>query len=115
MIQRLLLIAACFALGYWIVAVFIPSLARKPDDDSVWPREEDPRARPGAGPRPWHEVLGVPPDAGRDEIAAAYKRLIAQYHPDKVEQMGPEIRELARRRSAEINAAYEAAMGSLEA
>ena len=29
--------------------------------------------------------------------------------------MGPEIRELARRRSAEINAAYEAAMKSLDA
>jgi DnaJ like chaperone protein len=116
MIARLLLIGVCFLLGYWIVAVFIPSLARKPDDASVWPRDDglfdSGQATPG---RPWHEVLGVAADAGKTEVAAAYKHMIGQYHPDKVERMGPEIRELARRRSAEINAAYEAAMKSLDA
>lgn len=116
MITRLFLIAGCFLLGYWIVAVFIPSLGRKADDRSVWPRDDgffdD---GPAAHERSWHEVLGVAADAGKDQVAAAYKRMIGQYHPDKVEQMGPEIRELARRRSAEINAAYEAAMKSLDA
>lgn len=31
---------------------------------------------------PWHEVLGVPADASRDQVDAAYRRLAKQLHPD---------------------------------
>jgi hypothetical protein len=37
---------------------------------------------PGAA-RDWREVLGVPKDASRDDIRAAYRRLASQHHPDK--------------------------------
>jgi DnaJ-class molecular chaperone len=30
-----------------------------------------------------HEVLGVPPDASRAEIKAAYRRQVQVYHPDR--------------------------------
>jgi hypothetical protein len=33
--------------------------------------------------RPWHEVLGVPPDASMYVIETAYKRLLHKVHPDK--------------------------------
>lgn len=33
--------------------------------------------------RKWHEILGVPPQASRDEINAAYRRLASSAHPDK--------------------------------
>lgn len=36
-----------------------------------------------AGGEPWHETLGVGPDASREQIEAAYKRLAFQNHPDK--------------------------------
>lgn len=32
--------------------------------------------------KPWHEVLGVPPTASKDEVAHAYKRLAKVHHPD---------------------------------
>jgi hypothetical protein len=32
--------------------------------------------------RPWHEVLQVSPDADPEIIRAAWKRLVARYHPD---------------------------------
>lgn len=32
--------------------------------------------------RPWHEVLQVQPDADPEIIKAAWKRLVAKYHPD---------------------------------
>jgi DnaJ-domain-containing protein 1 len=54
-----------------------------------------------------HAVLGVSRDADADAIEEAYRRLIAQYHPDKVANAAPEIRELAERRAREINTAYE--------
>lgn len=58
----------------------------------------------------WHVILGVPRSASKEDISAAYKRLISQYHPDKVSRMGPEIREIAERKTKEINAAYAFAM-----
>lgn len=36
----------------------------------------------------------------------AYRKLAAQYHPDKVASSAPELQELAARRLREINAAY---------
>lgn len=39
-------------------------------------------ASPNAGPRPWHEVLQVSPDADPSVIRAAYRNLAAKYHPD---------------------------------
>jgi preprotein translocase subunit Sec63 len=58
-------------------------------------------------PRP-HEVLGVAEDASEDEVRHAYQQKMREYHPDKVANAAPELRELAERRSKEINAAYEA-------
>lgn len=53
-----------------------------------------------------HEVLGVEPSASRDEVRAAYQKLVQENHPDKVSGMSEEIRNLAERRTKEINAAY---------
>ena len=54
-----------------------------------------------------YEVLGVRPSASQEEISAAYRALVRQYHPDKVADLGPELRELAEQRMKEINAAYQ--------
>jgi len=97
--------------GYWLVSVLIDWAAAR-RRESPW---ETPSARPNSAadvgsPTDWSQVLGVSPSATSQEINAAYRRKIAEYHPDKVAQMGPEIRALAERRSQEINAAYDFAM-----
>jgi hypothetical protein len=61
--------------------------------------------------RPPHEVLGVPADATPDAIRDAYRDLARQYHPDRVANLGPELREVAEARMREINAAFEALGG----
>ncbi len=61
-------------------------------------------------PGRWFHILEVSEGASQEEIVAAYKRKIRRYHPDKVAQMGAEIRELAERKSKQINAAYDHAM-----
>jgi preprotein translocase subunit Sec63 len=58
-----------------------------------------------------YSVLRVNRGATRDEIKAAYRREIAQYHPDKVAQLGSELRELANEKSKQINEAYSTLMG----
>jgi DnaJ-domain-containing protein 1 len=60
--------------------------------------------------RPWFEVLNVAPDATREQIVDAYRRLIREYHPDRVANLGQEFRELAERRASEINVAYAEAL-----
>ncbi len=54
-----------------------------------------------------YEVLGVNSNANTDEIKAAYKLKISEYHPDKVAHLGEELQRLAREKSDEINKAYE--------
>ena len=54
-----------------------------------------------------YEVLGVNPNASRNEIMAAYRKLALENHPDKVAGMALEFRELAERRMKIINVAYE--------
>ncbi|WP_101925618.1 MULTISPECIES: J domain-containing protein [Luteimonas] len=54
-----------------------------------------------------YQVLGLAPGATEGEIDQAYRRLISQYHPDKVAGAAPELRQQAEARAAEINAAYD--------
>jgi hypothetical protein len=56
-------------------------------------------------PDPW-TVLGVNPTASSSEVARAFRARMAQYHPDKVATMGPEIRALADEKAKLITLAY---------
>jgi curved DNA-binding protein CbpA len=49
-------------------------------------------------------VLGVGRDATNLEIRAAYRRLVARYHPDR--HQGNPLEDLASARMAEVNQAY---------
>jgi DnaJ-domain-containing protein 1 len=90
--------------GYWVVSkLFFRS---PPPGKSSLPMKAP------APSQEWHQVLQITPTADSNEIRAAYHRLISQYHPDKVEQLGPELKELATRKSQEITVAYEAALRS---
>lgn len=57
-----------------------------------------------------YQVLGIQPGVTPEEIQAAYKRLVKQYHPDRVASLGEEFRHLAERRMKIINAAYQTLM-----
>jgi DnaJ-domain-containing protein 1 len=61
------------------------------------------------GIKPWHEVLGVGPAANLQQIKAAYRKKISQYHPDKTAGLGDELRRVAELYTKEINLAYASA------
>ncbi len=62
---------------------------------------------PGASPsKDPYTVLNVPRNASPEEIKNAYRKLVNQYHPDKVFHLGEEFRKLAEKRFKEIEAAY---------
>ncbi|MBI4425346.1 MAG: DnaJ domain-containing protein [Elusimicrobia bacterium] len=54
-----------------------------------------------------YRVLGLEPGADPERIRRAYREQMAQYHPDKVAHLGPELRQLAQRRTLAIQRAYE--------
>lgn len=52
-------------------------------------------------------ILEVDADARSEEIKISYKRKMTQYHPDKVANLGPKLKEIAEKESRKINLAYE--------
>jgi len=56
----------------------------------------------------YFKVLGIEPSATPDEVRAAYKRKIREYHPDKVWGLGEKLKQVADAESKAINAAYTA-------
>lgn len=57
-------------------------------------------------------VLGLTPDAGKDEVRRVYRLLVAEHHPDRLIAKGvPEdMIDVATRRMSTINLAYNAIM-----
>ena len=91
--------------GYWVVS----KLFFRPP-----PAREEPKAAGAAGATgadpSWHEILGVSAEATADQIRDAYKHLISKYHPDKVDNLGEELKNLAEHKTQQITAAYREAM-----
>jgi preprotein translocase subunit Sec63 len=52
-------------------------------------------------------VLGIGPDASKEEIKRAYKERIAKNHPDKVSHLSRELQEKAEELTLRLNRAYE--------
>ena len=52
------------------------------------------------------KILGISQTAGIEEIKSAYKQKIKEYHPDRVANLGDELKELAGKKTQEINGAY---------
>ena len=72
------------------------------------PRQEQQAASGGNADVDWaYRVFDLPETAGNDELDRAYRKLMAQYHPDRVAGAAPELQKLAETKSREINAAYD--------
>ena len=54
-----------------------------------------------------YRVLGLTDEATDAEVDLAYRRLITQYHPDKLTGVADELRRQAETRAREINGAYD--------
>ncbi len=54
-----------------------------------------------------YEILSIDSSASGEEIQAAYKARMHEYHPDKVAHLGKELQKVAHRKAVEIQQAYE--------
>jgi len=55
-------------------------------------------------------VLRLESEASRQEIIAAYRKLVVEVHPDRVHDAAPEVRDAAAARFIEVTRAYEVLM-----
>ncbi len=63
----------------------------------------------------YYRILEIQPGVPINEVKAAYKRRMQQYHPDKVASLGKELRDLAEAKTKEINAAYRSIVDTRDA
>jgi DnaJ-class molecular chaperone len=54
-----------------------------------------------------YRVLGLTREASDGEVDQAYRRLISQYHPDRLSGAASELRAQAENKAREINGAYD--------
>ena len=54
-----------------------------------------------------YRILELQPGADQAEIRAAYRRLAARYHPDKVAHLGEDFQALAEKKFKAIQSAYD--------
>ena len=55
-----------------------------------------------------YSVLGANEMDSEEEIKKKHKQMVMQYHPDRVAHLGPELKELAAKKTTEINGAFAA-------
>ncbi|MBU1620688.1 MAG: co-chaperone DjlA [Gammaproteobacteria bacterium] len=56
-----------------------------------------------------YKILGISADSSEVQLKKAYKKLMAQHHPDKLMSQGlpPELMDVAKQKTQDIQAAYE--------
>lgn len=70
-------------------------------------QQQGPRSAPRSnGPDPY-AVLGVQPSDDERTIKRAYRKLISEFHPDRLGNMPEDLRRRAEDRASEINTAWE--------
>ena len=57
--------------------------------------------------RDFYEILGVSKTADSKEIKQAYRKLAMKYHPDKVNNLGEDVKKSATDKFRVLNEAYE--------
>jgi preprotein translocase subunit Sec63 len=74
----------------------------------LWRRLQPPRRPSVIDGGPWdpYAILGVPRGASTDVVTRAYRDKLKEYHPDRVASLGPELRDLAHRKTLDIQRAY---------
>lgn len=110
--QEIFIVICALFFGFGLVRLLLTSKDENEASETYgkhpydFPREAEIEA--------WHETLEVNPSASLDEIKAAYKKKISQYHPDKVSSLGPEFTPIAEKKTKQINSAYEEAVRKFE-
>lgn len=99
-----LFVLALASYYYWKQTRGLGGKTRRPKAESA---PADPLAageQPDVDP---YQLFGVSRNSDAATIKKAYRDLMAKYHPDRVQHLGEEFKELAASKTTVINKAYE--------
>ena len=102
-------VVALFVIGYVAASKFVTS-RKTPDVNKSNNSKKAEEHYQNDMPYLWYKILDIPEGANHDQIIHAYRKQIGLYHPDKVSNLGDEIRMVAEEKSKQINAAYRYAI-----
>lgn len=95
-------------LGMWFMYRYLPQFRYTYQQKTTNSKKEDTTSNQtdqfGENP---YSILGVSRSATQEEIKKAYHELAAKYHPDKVNHLGDEFKELAHQKFIQIQKAYQ--------
>lgn len=93
-----------FALGWGVGFYYVMRFRNRKESQ----KKDEKISRPTsfASHKIWYEVLEVKEFASNDEIKAAYRAKMNDYHPDRFLSLGEDFALLAEERAKEITEAY---------
>ena len=106
--EQVILMRACTVL-HIPAAVFSAMLrARQAGEGSTYSGQQQ-AVNAGQSLKQSYASLGINAESSPQEIKRAYRKLVSQYHPDKLISQGlpEEMMEMSKKRVREINAAYD--------
>lgn len=91
------------------INVFIAMLRARQAEPEPSARNYKPATNKPQSLEQCYAALGLEPDATAQQVKRAYRKLVSQYHPDKLMSQGlpDEVMDMAKRRVREINTAYD--------
>jgi hypothetical protein len=84
-----------------------PAYARGADARETSPPPPPPPPKPISEELAHARVLGLRGKVTMSDVRAAYRKAIAEYHPDKVAHLGEKLREVATAETVKLNVAYQ--------
>ena len=79
---------------------------RRAEEESRFEKEQRQAKTQQKGRAFYARILGLQTNFTGADIKKRYRELVRQYHPDKVNHLGPKLKEVAEREMKEINEAY---------
>ncbi|MFO1439870.1 MAG: J domain-containing protein [Verrucomicrobiaceae bacterium] len=98
----------CRFCGYESIVPNLPGEGTDRDTESKRHDDQPPRGRAENNKEAsYAAILELPLKVTKEQIKKAYKQQLLRYHPDRVEHLGHEFKELAHKKTREITEAYD--------
>lgn len=112
-IYVLVVIIIAFIAGYSIVSFLLKVFKRLSKNEGTETKHAYQNNKSSLSPnavkdeRYYAKILGFNGPVSVDDVKHRYRELVSQYHPDKVDRLGPELKQGVAQKTSEINEAYE--------
>jgi DnaJ like chaperone protein len=91
--------------GYSIISFLAGRLQQKGSNNRTG--DQQPSHEPPTEAAKHAQVLGLKETFTANDVKLAYREMLSKYHPDKLEHLGDEFKDIAAKKTREVVAAYD--------